>query len=225
MRKVLLSLAVLALAVPAFRRQQGRQARRQGPDLLGNPGHRPQRRADQPLPVRPQGRRGRPRLPGQPLPGRAGLRRPDHRLRQRLQGQAVKVVGVCVNDMDSDRLPGIKEHMKEKKHQLRLRLRREPGHRPGLRRDEHPHFFVLDKDRNIRYIGAMDDNVIAKPRSRSTTSATPSTPSWPARPRRSKRPAQGCGIKYKKQQLSSPIARPAVAGQAGVRSPPSAVRP
>jgi len=70
----------------------------------------------------------------------------------------VKVVGLCVNDMDSDRLPAIKVRVKEKGYPYvygydeSQKVGREYG------ATNTPQFFVLDKDRVIRYTGAMDDS-------------------------------------------------------------------
>ena len=52
--------------------------------------------------------------------------------------KGVRVVGIAVSKMEQDKLPGIKEYMKDHKSNLRLRLRREPGDRQGLRRDRTP---------------------------------------------------------------------------------------
>jgi len=70
----------------------------------------------------------------------------------------VKVVGLCVNDMDSDRLPAIKVRVKEKGYPYvygydeSQKVGREYG------ATNTPQFFVLDKDRVIRYTGAIDDS-------------------------------------------------------------------
>ena len=62
--------------------------------------------------------------------------------------KSVKLVAVSVNDIDQDRLPGIKEHMKEKSINYAYGYDETPGDRPGLRcRRNTPHFFVLDKER------------------------------------------------------------------------------
>ena len=74
------------------------------------------------------------------------------------KGKSVKVVGVSVNDMDSDRLPAIKEHVKEKgsNYVYGYDETQEIGQAYGATNT--PQFFVLDKDRVIRYIGALDDS-------------------------------------------------------------------
>ena len=72
--------------------------------------------------------------------------------------KGVKVVGVSVNDLDSDRIPKIKEYMKDHKSNYVYGYDESQaiGHAYGATNT--PQFFVLDKERKIRYTGAMDDN-------------------------------------------------------------------
>jgi len=74
------------------------------------------------------------------------------------KGKSVKVVGVCVNDLDSDRLPAIKEVGKEKgfNYVYGYDDSGKIGKDYGATRT--PEFFVIDKSRTIRYHGALDDN-------------------------------------------------------------------
>ena len=74
------------------------------------------------------------------------------------KGKSVKVVGVCVNDLDSDRLPAIKEVGKEKgfNYVYGYDETGKIGKEYGATRT--PEFFVIDKDRVVRYHGALDDN-------------------------------------------------------------------
>src|SRR6516225_4885733 len=74
----------------------------------------------------------------------------------------VKLVAVCVNDMDTDRLPKIKEHMKDKGINYVYGYDESQAIGRAYGAVVTPHFFVLDKARNIRYIGAMDDNVFSE---------------------------------------------------------------
>jgi len=72
--------------------------------------------------------------------------------------KGVKIIGVSVNDLDSDRLPAIKERVQEKGYPFvygydeSQKIGREYG------ATNTPQFFVLDEDRVIRYMGAMDDS-------------------------------------------------------------------
>ena len=72
--------------------------------------------------------------------------------------KGVKVVGLSVNDKEEDRLPGIKKYMKDKgsNYIYGYDESQKVGHEYGA--SNTPQFFVLDKERKIRYTGAMDDN-------------------------------------------------------------------
>jgi alkyl hydroperoxide reductase subunit AhpC len=75
------------------------------------------------------------------------------------KGKGVKVVGVSVNDLDSDRLPAIKERVQDKGYNYvyGYDVSQQIGRDYGATNT--PQFFVLDKDRVIRYMGAMDDSM------------------------------------------------------------------
>jgi len=73
--------------------------------------------------------------------------------------KGVKVVGVSVNDNDSDRLPEIKKWIKEKKANYVYGYDETQAIGRAYGATNTPQFFVLDKDRTIRYTGAMDDNM------------------------------------------------------------------
>jgi len=72
----------------------------------------------------------------------------------------VRLVGVCVNDVEEDKLPGIKKHMAAKNinYVYGYDESQAMGHAYGA--TVTPSFFVLDKDRVIRYMGLMDDNTM-----------------------------------------------------------------
>ena len=74
------------------------------------------------------------------------------------KGKSVKVVGVSVNRMDSDRLPAIKERVKEKGYNFVYGFDESQKIGKAYGASVTPEFFVLDKDRVIRYTGALDDN-------------------------------------------------------------------
>jgi len=110
----------------------------------------------------------------------------------------VRVVGVSVNDMDSDRIPKIKEYMKDHGSNYIYGYDESGaiGHAYGATNT--PQFFVLDKERKIRYLGAMDDSQqeakVKKTYLRDAVDAllkgeTPAV---------AETQPQGCGIKYKK---------------------------
>jgi peroxiredoxin len=71
----------------------------------------------------------------------------------------VKVVAVCVDvSNDGDKLPGIKGHIKEKKIPYSYGYDETQAVGRAYGATNTPHFFVLDKERKIRYIGSMDDS-------------------------------------------------------------------
>lgn len=74
------------------------------------------------------------------------------------KGKNVKVIGVAVGHQPEDRLPGIKKYTKEKgsNYLYGYDESQAAGRAYGATRT--PEFFVLNKDRNICYMGAMDDN-------------------------------------------------------------------
>ncbi len=72
--------------------------------------------------------------------------------------KGVRVVGIAVSSMEEDKIPGIKTYMKDKKSNYTYAYdeSQEIGRAYGATRT--PQFFVLDKERKIRYTGAMDDS-------------------------------------------------------------------
>ena len=65
--------------------------------------------------------------------------------------KGVKVVGVSVNDLDSDRLPAIKNYMKEHKSNYVYGYDESQAIGQAYGATNTPQFFVLDKERKIRY--------------------------------------------------------------------------
>jgi peroxiredoxin len=74
------------------------------------------------------------------------------------KGKSVKVVGVSVSLLPQDKIPGIKDYMKDKgsNYVYAYDESQDVGRAYGA--SVTPEFFVLDKDRVIRYMGAMDDS-------------------------------------------------------------------
>jgi peroxiredoxin len=79
-------------------------------------------------------------------------------LANEFKGKNVKFVGVSVNRMDSDRLPAIKERVKTKGYNFVYGFDESQKIGKAYNATKTPQFFVLDKDRVIRYTGALDDN-------------------------------------------------------------------
>jgi peroxiredoxin len=74
------------------------------------------------------------------------------------KGKSVKVVGVSVNDNNQDRLPAIKNYVKEKGSNYVYGYDESQAIGKAYGATNTPQFFVLNKDRKIAYLGAMDDS-------------------------------------------------------------------
>jgi len=74
------------------------------------------------------------------------------------KGKSVKLVGVSVSDQPVDNLAAIKTYIKDKgiNYAYGSDLTQDIGRAYGATNT--PQFFVLDKDRVIQYLGALDDN-------------------------------------------------------------------
>jgi len=73
--------------------------------------------------------------------------------------KGVKVVGICCNDLDQDRLPAMKVRVREKGYNFPYAYDESGKIGKAYGAAVTPQFFVLDKDGVIRYTGAMDDNM------------------------------------------------------------------
>lgn len=112
--------------------------------------------------------------------------------------KGVKVVGISVNDMDSDRLPKIKEYMKEHKSNYVYGYDESQAIGRAYGATNTPQFFVLDKERKIRYTGAMDnsrnESKVTKTYLRDAVDALLKGENPPVDETR----PDGCGVKYKR---------------------------
>jgi peroxiredoxin len=114
------------------------------------------------------------------------------------KGKSVKVIGVSVNDLDSDRLPAIKRYIQDKGsnyvygYDESQKIGREYG------ATNTPQFFVFDKDRVIRYMGSMDDSMneskVTQTYLRDAVDALLAGESVAIKETR----PVGCGVKYKR---------------------------
>jgi len=75
------------------------------------------------------------------------------------EGKGVRVVGVSVSQAEGDKLAGIKDYMKDKGSNYVYAYDESQAIGKAYGASNTPHFFVLDKERKIRYIGAMDNNM------------------------------------------------------------------
>jgi peroxiredoxin len=74
------------------------------------------------------------------------------------KGKSVKVVGVAVGKYEQDKLPGIKDYMKKNGSNYLYGYDETQAIGKAYGATNTPQFFVLDKNRKIAYMGAMDDN-------------------------------------------------------------------
>jgi len=72
--------------------------------------------------------------------------------------KGVKVVGISVSLQDQDKIPGIKEYTKEHKSNYIYAYDETQAVGKAYGATNTPQFFVLDKERKIRYTGTLDDN-------------------------------------------------------------------
>ncbi|HEV3168557.1 MAG TPA: thioredoxin family protein [Isosphaeraceae bacterium] len=75
------------------------------------------------------------------------------------KGKSVKVVAIAVNDIEQDKLPGIKVRVKEKGYPFVYGYDASQKVGKAFGATNTPQFFVLDKDRTIRYTGALDNDM------------------------------------------------------------------
>jgi len=112
--------------------------------------------------------------------------------------KGVKVVGLSVNDKEEDRLPGIKKYMKDKgsNYIYGYDESQNVGHAYGATNT--PQFFVLDKERKIRYMGQFDNSQTeSKVTKTYVKDAVEALLKGETPPVEETRP-QGCGVIYKK---------------------------
>jgi peroxiredoxin len=72
--------------------------------------------------------------------------------------KGVKVVGIAVERREEDKIPGIKQYTKEHKSNYIYGYDETQDVGRAYGATNTPQFFVLDKERKIRYMGRMDDS-------------------------------------------------------------------
>jgi peroxiredoxin len=122
------------------------------------------------------------------------------------KGKSVKFVGVCCSascgdESDQDALPAIKKAFKDGKYAGNTVYGVDPSGKIGKAygATKTPEFFVLDKDRTVKYMGAMDDNPgnpekVTKTLLKLAIDAVLNNETVEVTETR----AQGCGISYKR---------------------------
>jgi peroxiredoxin len=79
-------------------------------------------------------------------------------LANKYKDRGVKFVGICVDQRPEDRLPAIKQRVKEKNYPFIYGYDESQKVGKAYGATNTPQVFVLDKDRVIRYTGLIDDN-------------------------------------------------------------------
>jgi peroxiredoxin len=74
------------------------------------------------------------------------------------KSKGVRVVGISVSLIPDDKLPGIKDYTKDKKSNYIYGYDETQAVGKAYGATNTPQFFVLDKERKIRYTGVMDDS-------------------------------------------------------------------
>jgi thiol-disulfide isomerase/thioredoxin len=113
------------------------------------------------------------------------------------KGKGVKLVGVSV--VNNDSLSGIKDYMKDKKSNYVYGYDESQALGKAYGATNTPQFFVLDKDRVIRYTGALDDSPLKEDKAekhyvRDAINAVLKG----EKPAVEETRAVGCGVGYKK---------------------------
>jgi glutathione peroxidase-family protein len=112
--------------------------------------------------------------------------------------KGVKVVGISVSQQDQDKIPGIKDYTKEHKSNYVYAYDETQAVGKAYGATNTPQFFVLDKERKIRYTGTLDDNQREdQVKQTYLKDAVDALLSGKAPATEETRP-QGCGISYKK---------------------------
>jgi peroxiredoxin len=113
--------------------------------------------------------------------------------------KGVKVVGVSVSLQGQDKIPGIKDYTKEHKSNYIYAYDETQAVGKAYGAVATPQFFVLDKERKIRYTGAMDDSPSREDSVQKTylKDAVDALLSGKA-PEVEETKAIGCGISYRK---------------------------
>jgi len=113
--------------------------------------------------------------------------------------KGVRIIGLSVNDLDSDRLPAIKDYTKEKKSNYVYGYDESGAVGKAYGASNTPQYIVLDKDRRVRYLGALDDSPLKEDKvTKHYLSDAVDALLKGEKPPVEETRAIGCGIKYKR---------------------------
>jgi peroxiredoxin len=111
--------------------------------------------------------------------------------------KGVRVVGISVNDIEMDKIPGIKKYTKDHKSNYIYGYDESQATGRAYGATNTPQFFVLDKERKIRYTGTMDDNQREDKVTKTYLRAAVDAVLKGEKPEVEETRPQGCGVKYK----------------------------
>jgi peroxiredoxin len=112
------------------------------------------------------------------------------------QGKGVELVAINVNNMDADKLPAMKERAEEKG--FKFDYLYDPSQNIGraFGATVTPHVFLLDADRHVAYIGAVDDSMEEAKVTRHYLRDAIDAVLADSKPQTDTTKPMGCGIRY-----------------------------
>jgi peroxiredoxin len=117
-------------------------------------------------------------------------------LQKDYKAKGVQIVAVNVNNIDADKLDKMKERAKEKKYDFPYLYDASQKIGKDYGAKVTPHVFVLDKDRKLAYMGAIDDNMDEKKVKKHLLSDALDALLAGKEPTEKVTKQFGCGIKY-----------------------------
>jgi peroxiredoxin len=110
--------------------------------------------------------------------------------------KGVDVVAINVNNMEADKLPAMKERAEEKG--FKFDYLSDPSQKIGraFGAAVTPHAFLLDGERNVAYIGAIDDNMNAEKATKTYLRDAIDAVLAGSKPQVDSTKPVGCGIQY-----------------------------
>jgi peroxiredoxin len=115
-----------------------------------------------------------------------------------VKDKPVKFVAVAVADIDEDRLPGIKKYAADKGSNYTYGYDESQAIGKAYGATNTPQFFVLDKDRKIVYMGALDDNMSETKATKNYLKDAVTAALDGKTPEVTETQPKGCGIGYKR---------------------------
>jgi peroxiredoxin len=113
------------------------------------------------------------------------------------EGSKVGIIAICVNDLEADKLPAMKVRAEKKGFNFPYVYdeSQKTGREYGA--TVTPEFFILDKERNIAYMGSFDNNQ-NKPSENTLENALKAVVKG-EKPEKAETKAFGCSVKYSRK--------------------------